>query len=136
MDRKAFLSLVGLSAGSLVLASCLDSCKKKDKTSKSTKDFTLDLTAPANAALNTNGGYLVNDEVIVAKTTAGSYIAVAAACTHNGTTIQYDGSNNRFHCPNHGANFNNSGGVINGPATTALQQFNTQLNGTSLRIYS
>ena len=136
MNRKEFLSLLGLSAGSLLLVSCLDSCKKHDTTSKLTRDFTLDLTSSANAALNPNGGYFVSNGVIVAKTTAGNYIAVTAACTHNGTTIQYDGTNNRFHCPNHGANFTNAGAVVNGPATVALQQFNTQLNGTSLRIFS
>lgn len=135
MNRKEFLSLVGVSAGALILSSCLGSCKKSSSNSKLTKDFTLDLTSSANSALTKSGGYVVSNGVIIANR-SGNYIAVAAACTHEGSTISYEINNNRFHCPNHGANFNESGSVINGPATFALQQFNTQLNGTTLRIYS
>ena len=135
MDRKEFLALIGLTAGGFVLASQLSSCQKTD-TSPLSVDFVLNLTDPANSALNTNGGYLFDQGVIVARTMSGTYIAVAAACTHQGRTVEYDGSNNMFHCPAHGSNFSNSGSVINGPASSPLQQMKTTLTGTSLLVYS
>ena len=137
MDRKEFLSLIGMTAGGVVLSACFGSCQK-ETTSPSTvsKDFTLDLTQTSNAALKNNGGYLVTNGVIVAKTTSGAYIAVTSACTHEGTTVSFDSGNNRFHCSNHGANFSTTGAVLNGPANTDLQQFKTSLSGNSLRIYS
>jgi len=135
MDRKEFLALVGLTAGGLVLASQLGSCQKNDTTPLNV-NFTLNLNDAANAALNTNGGYVINQGVIVARTTTRTYIAVAAACTHQGYTVAYQGSNNMFHCSAHGSNFSNTGSVINGPASSALQLFKTELKGTSLRVYS
>jgi cytochrome b6-f complex iron-sulfur subunit len=137
MDRKEFLTLVGATAGGALLASCFYSCKKNDSDDgAATKDFTLDLNDSSNAALKNNGGFVVSNGVIVAKTSSGAYVAVSSACTHQGTTVQYDNANSRFHCPNHGSNFNTSGAVINGPASSPLTQYKTELNGNSLRIFS
>lgn len=132
MDRKEFISLVGMSAGALLLG-CVSSCKKEDAT-PATVDFTLDLSLAENIALNTNGGSRIVSGVIVAKTLAGNYIAVSSACTHQGTTVNFDSANNRFNCPNHGSNFSTTGTVLNGPASTALKQYTVTLTGTSLRV--
>jgi cytochrome b6-f complex iron-sulfur subunit len=86
--------------------------------------------------LATNGGFLVSNRIIVARTTAGSFLAVSAICTHEGTTIQYQGSSNNFRCPNHGATFSATGQVTNGPANRPLTQYKTELTGTSLRVFS
>ena len=141
MDRKEFLSLLGLTVGGGVAISCLCGCSKESGVNPggstgggSNVDFTLDLNDAANAVLNNNGGFLVKNGVIVARTTGGVYIAVAAACTHEGTIIQYQGNNSRFFCPNHGSTFSESGGVLNGPASTALRQYKTELSGTNLRV--
>lgn len=135
MTRKEFIQLVGVGSGTAFFIHCLQGCKKADNSpAASTVDFTLDLTQSSNAALKNNGGYIYNSGVIVARTSTGNYIAVAAACTHEGTNIQFDLSNNRFHCSNHGANFSTSGTVITGPASTALKQYTTTLNGNSLRV--
>ncbi|HRH39609.1 MAG TPA: Rieske (2Fe-2S) protein [Flavobacteriales bacterium] len=137
MDRKEFLQLMGAGSAGLVIASCLGGCKKENNTpSKLSRDFTLDLTASGNSALTHNGGYMVVQQVVVARTQSGSFIAVAAACTHAGTNVQFRSSSTDFRCPNHGATFNASGGVTSGPASSDLQQFKTQLSGNSLRVYS
>ncbi len=136
MDRKEFLQLLGLSVGGMVVASCLGGCTQESAEPAQDVDFTLDLNDNANAALRTNGGFLVRNGVIVARTTAGMFIAVAAACTHQGTIVQYQSANNRFFCPNHGSNFTESGAVINGPATRPLRQYRTQLNGNILRVFA
>lgn len=136
MDRSEFLRLIGISSGAAVLAGCLQGCAKQQDTPTLNVDFTLDLTQSANSALNTNGGYLVTHSVIVARTLAGNFIAVAAACTHEGQTVQYVANAHQFHCPRHGANFNDSGTVVNGPASSNLQQMTTTLTGTNLRVKS
>ena len=118
MDRKEFIRLAGGSAGWMLISSRLNGCSGNDVSPAPTNvDFTLDVSS---GALATNGGSLNKSGVIVAKTLSGSFIAVSAACTHEGTTVQFQSSNNNFRCPNHGAVFSASGAVVNGPATKAL----------------
>ncbi len=135
MDRKEFLSMLGFSASALTIAACMGSCTKEGgSTVAPTVDFTLDLTQSANAALNTNGGYVYSNGVIVAKTTSGTIIAVSASCTHQGTTVQYQSANNRFYCPNHGATYSNSGSVTQGPATASLKQYTVTVTGNMVNV--
>ena len=133
MNRKEFLTLVGIGTTGVFVASCLSACKKENNTNI---DFTLDLSSSANSALTANGGYVISQGVIVAKTSTGEYIAVSAACTHQGVNVQFQSSSNRFHCPGHGANFNTNGTVQNGPANSPLSKYNTSLSGNMLRVYS
>lgn len=145
MERKEFLSLLSGASASLLMMGCLGSCTKKDDPdmqpnqsgsgTPAKKDFTLNLDETGNASLKTKGNALVKNSVIIAYTNAGDYIAVDAACTHQGATIEYQASDSRFHCPSHGSNFKESGAVINGPATSALKQYKTALTGNNLRIY-
>ncbi len=138
MNRNEFLTALGVSAGTVVFAPFLVSCTQNNSAlgSGGAVDFTLDLTLPVNASLNSNGGSLLKSGVIVAKTSAGAYIAVSSACTHEGSTINFNSAGNRFICPNHGANFSATGSVLLGPATSPLTKYNTTLAGTSLRVYS
>ena len=59
MERKEFLSLIGMSASTLVLG-CLAGCSKSSNgtsggsTGPTGVDFTLDLSLAANAQLKTN----------------------------------------------------------------------------------
>lgn len=142
MDRKEFMSLLGLTVGGTVAISCLGGCAKESgvtpggNTGGSGVNFTLNLNDAGNAVLNNNGGFLIKDGVIVARTTAGAYIAVAAACPHEGTLLQFQGNSQRFYCPNHGSTFSESGNVLNGPASRDLKQYKTELTGTNLRVFS
>jgi cytochrome b6-f complex iron-sulfur subunit len=138
MDRKAFLTLCGISAAAFAATYCLGGCKPLDSapTAPTGIDFTLNLSDAANAVLNTDGGSLTKNGVIVARTVGGSYVAVSQACTHAGTTVQYEVGANRFHCPNHGSNFATDGSVVNGPAASPLVKYNTSLSGTMLRVFS
>lgn len=85
--------------------------------------------------LATNGGYVVINGIVIARTNSGTFLAVSAACTHKGTNVQYVASANDFYCPNHGAKFSSTGVVTLGPATTNLTQYKTTLTGTSLSVY-
>ena len=106
MDRKEFLSQVGIGVAAVFIPACiggLSGCKKTDTgTPSSSVDFTLDTST---GSLATNGGHLITQGVLVARTTSGTFIAVSAACTHEGTSVNYFANNNNFICPNHGAQF-------------------------------
>jgi cytochrome b6-f complex iron-sulfur subunit len=145
MERKEFLSLVGLSSASALAAVCMGSCSKSTEntttpgqpTTPANVNITLDLTQAANASLATPGGYIYTGAIIVAKTISGSYIAVSKVCTHQGSTIEYQGTNQRFYCPNHGATFSDTGSFIAGPDSLAsLKQYKTTLSGNMLTITS
>lgn len=140
MDRKEFIGLLGVTAATTALASCIVGCKKGDfstvASAPSNIDFTLDLNQPANSALNTSGNYLYSNGLIIAKTLSGSFIAVSKACTHQSYPVKFDSQYDVFYCPSHGATFSESGLVLGGPARQALKQYNVSLAGSLLRIYS
>ncbi len=138
MERREFLSMLGIGAAGVACLSCLDGCKTDSglTDAPTNVDFTLDLNDPANSALKNNGGYIYKSGIIVARTTSGTYVALSMACTHAGSTVYYDAANNRFHCPNHGSNFAIDGSVINGPAGSPLAKYNMSLTGSSLRVFS
>lgn len=139
ITRKEFLSLLGLSSAAVAVTYCFGGCQPNMNnlpTAPANVNFTLDLTNPAYSALNSNGGYVYNSGVIVARTITGSYIAVSQYCTHAGGTVVYDKSANDFYCPVHGSVYSLSGSVIQGPAPSPLIKYNTSLSGTSLRVYS
>jgi len=137
MDRKEFLSVVGLGAAAIVCSYCFGGCQKDNPISAPTNvDFSLDLTNAAYATLRTNGGYIYNGGVIVAKTIHGTYVAVSQGCTHQGATVTYDASSDQFYCPSHGSLFATNGGVTRGPAANPLTVYKTTLTGNTLHVYS
>lgn len=133
MDRKEFLTSVGIGAAAAACSYCLGACKVNDAgiTGPTNVNFTLDLSSAANSTLNNVGGYVYNGGVIVANTPKG-FVAVSAACTHQGSTIYYDVTSNSFFCPAHGSRFATNGSVINGPASSSLSIYKVSLTG----IYS
>lgn len=135
MDRKEFLSAIGLSTGVLFVTACLGSCKKSSPGGNTTPtSVTLDITQPAYAALQNPGGYIYTNGLIVAKTMAGAIIAVSQSCTHEGATVVYQGGSDRFYCPRHGATYNDAGGVTGGPAPYSLTKYNVSVNGNTITI--
>ena len=138
MERKHFLSLLGMGASSLVLG-CLAGCSKGQGVSAAAPtnvDFTLDLTQAPNAQLNTNGGFIYNSGIIIARTLAGQYIAVSQTCTHQNYSVGYIPSSHEFYCSAHGGTYSETGQVIGGPPPASLVSYKTSLNGNMLRIYS
>ena len=137
MNRKEFLSVFGLGAAAVACSYCLGGCKVNDQgiTAPANVDFTLDLTNPAYSGLKSVGGYVGNGGVIVAHASSG-YVAVSAACTHQGAQIYFDAANNQFYCPSHGSIFATNGQVVRGPAGNPLGSYKTTLTGNSLRVFS
>lgn len=99
-------------------------------------DFTLDLTIAPNTVLTNVGGSLTTNGIIIARLSTTEVVALNQACTHQGTTIQFRPSSGDFRCPNHGSEFSATGAVTQGPAARPLRRYNTELIGSSLRIFS
>jgi cytochrome b6-f complex iron-sulfur subunit len=140
MNRKDFLQLFGLGATALVASACLGGCGSKSSDpvpGAANVDFTVDLTAASSAALNNAAvGYIYgpNRDVIVAKTTAGTYVALQAPCPHQGTSVYFTPGSGHFTCPNHNAVFSTSGAVLGGPTSTSLKQYAVAQSGNMLHI--
>lgn len=141
IDRKEFFAAMGISSAALALICCVGCSANQAKgatTAAQTAgvNFTLDLNAAVNAALKTNGGFIISHNLIIARTSTGTFIAAQQACTHQGYTLAYQADDHQFMCSAHGSTFSDSGVVVNGPAAINLATYKTALTGTSLRIYS
>ncbi len=141
MDRKEFLSQIGLGTAGLVLFGCMSSCKKEGSTPSAPTgvNISLDLTQSSNSALATPGGSLVvsNGAIIVAQTlTGGTYLAVSRACPHEQEPVDYEPTKNDFYCRYHSSRFQSTGAYVSGPAGSSLTQYKTSLNGNILTITS
>lgn len=140
MDRREFLESIGIGAAFVLTATCLHSCKNDDNnvtpTPTGTVDFTLDLTATSNAALKNNGGFVVSQGVVVARTSKGEYVAATNTCSHEGNKAVGFNSSDQFQCSVHGALFDLSGKGLNSFGSAGLKIYKTSLSGNSLRVTS
>jgi len=139
MHRRKFfktsLALGGL--GIVGTAAFLESCSKNNTSTAAqgpTVNFTLDLSQQVNAALNTSGGSVASNGVIVANTGGNTFVAVAQACTHAGCSIGYNFNQNDFVCPCHGGTFDTNGNVTSGPPPAPLKKYTVSKNGNILTI--
>lgn len=136
MDRQEFFRLVGIGVGAILLTRCVSGCSGADtpdpKPNPARKiDFSINLDDKTSENLKAKGGYIIINDVIVAQTKDGRFIAVSANCTHQGTQLVFKPSENQFYCPLHLSRFDTKGNVITGPATQALQQYTVVTNPTS-----
>ena len=83
-------------------------------------NFTLDLTSDNYKKLKTEGEFLIVGDVIVANAKGNKLIALAKACTHQGTTVVYRPGSDDLWCSNHGSVFNTNGSVNVSPASSPL----------------
>lgn len=75
--------------------------------------------AGSAAAVQTSaGGFLLF------RVDATTFNVMTSVCTHEGCTINGIASQT-FVCPCHGSQFSSSGGVVQGPASRALQRYNS-----------
>lgn len=91
------------------------------------------LTVVAQASQVPEGQALVVDvggqRIVVAKPSAGSFVAFSTTCTHQGTPVNVLGGL-ELACPNHGSRFSAAdGSVSRGPATSPLASVAVRLEG-------
>ncbi len=144
MKRTEFLSTLGLGLAA-ACTGCLASCGKGGEANPgggvipapvppSGVNFNLDL----NTDIKSVGESKITSGVIVVRIAAGnvaaSFTAVQVACTHEGTSIAYNGAQGNFVCPNHGSVFTNAGVVTTGPATSNLKKYTITITGSVLTV--
>jgi cytochrome b6-f complex iron-sulfur subunit len=150
ITRKEFLTQItigGLAIGaSSALVTLLESCSNPTEpqgtslptTPGTTNGNKVTVDISAGSSLVQNGYAIVQytgGSILVAHLDDGSYHAMTSVCTHQGCAIdQYNAGSKEFICPCHGSRFNTSGGVTNGPASTALKQYATSVSGNQLTI--
>jgi cytochrome b6-f complex iron-sulfur subunit len=136
MERRAFLEQLGIGAAFVLTSTCLGSCKT-DSVVAPVAGFTLDLNAATNSALKTNGGYVVSNGVVVAKTINGDYVAATVTCSHEQKTqVTYDKAKNEWFCTAHSARFDMTGKGLNSNGSGGLAIYKVTLSGTTLTIAS
>lgn len=137
MERSEFLKLIG-SGAVLGCLECLGSCSSSNKADPAPNnlDFTIDISLSQYSALQNVGGSLIINGTIIVRISTTDFTALWRSCTHEGTPVNYQSSQQNFICPNHQSKFTLTGAVINGPATVALRKYNTTLTGSMLRVFA
>lgn len=139
MNRKDFLQKISLGAAFALTTACLGSCAKEDNLSLTSGlgdvDFNVDLNDASNAALLVNGGYIIKEQVVVAKDNNGNYVAATQRCSHEGL-LRVVLKNNEWYCPEHGAKFDLNGSGLNSDGKKGLTIYNTALKDNILRVFS
>ncbi len=131
ISRKDFLMKICFSGAALMAA--LTSCGGDD-TVTPISAFTVDLST--TTALNSVGGYIKTNGVVLARIASGNtsaaFAAIARICPHEKKDkIVYNSSKGQFHCTEHDWYFKTNGtGVGNGSITA----YTVTLSGTTLSI--
>ncbi len=97
--------------------------------------LTLDLTATANAALKTVGGYVAKSGIVVAQVSAGVYVSVTQTCSHE-PKKRIIFNKTEFYCTDHGARFNLAGKGLNSFGSKGITVYKVATDGKTLVVYS
>jgi cytochrome b6-f complex iron-sulfur subunit len=135
IDRHQFLRKLGFGGAALAAVYFgvhLQSCTN-DRVNPAPTNLTVDLADPANAALKTNGGYIIKSGVVIARSNTGTYIAATLTCSHEGKKeIIYQADH--FYCTAHGAKYDNAGKGLNSEGKKGIAVYTTTLTDNLLTI--
>ena len=88
--------------------------------------------APTSDVPVGGGKILADKKIVITQPRAGSFVAFAAVCTHQGCTVS-SVSGGTINCPCHGSKFSiANGSVMNGPAASSLASVSIKVQGTSI----
>ncbi|MBW8200242.1 ubiquinol-cytochrome c reductase iron-sulfur subunit [Flagellimonas abyssi] len=145
MERKEFLRSLGAGAAFALTFPCLQGCSKDEIDGNLVDeptgiDFTIDLTSAEASNLSENGGFILKNLVVVARNLQGEYVAASQVCSHQSyDQVRFvDQSGGIFYCDVHGSRFGQDGTPLNqvdGTPARALTVYNTELDGSILRVY-
>lgn len=142
MERKQFLRTLGAGAAFAITFPCLGGCSKDSVQGEITAqpknvDFTIDLDSTEAANLQTNGGFILKNLVVVVKNLQGEFVAATQICSHE----QYDQvrfvnqDGGIFYCDVHGSRFSQTGAPLNNVTSRSLKVYNTSVDGSTLRVF-
>ncbi len=139
ITRITFLKNLGLKGAALMAVYCtgqsLTACQNDSAIDPLGADVVLDLTDSKYAALNATNGYVVlgSQNIVVARTSSGQYVAVTLICSHeHEREVIFKAG--EFYCTAHGARFDSAGKGLNSEGKKGLTTYPTSLSGTTLTI--
>ncbi|MDO6853712.1 Rieske (2Fe-2S) protein [Cellulophaga lytica] len=147
MERKQFLRTLGAGAAFALTFPCLGGCSSDSDNEEGDKkevptgvDFTVDLESDEASNLQTNGGFILKNDVVVVKNLEGEFVAASQICSHESyPEVRFrniDGG--IFYCDVHGSRFSQTGTPLNqvdSKAAKPLKVYQTTLTGTMLRVF-
>jgi len=137
MDRKEFLGKLGIGAAFVLTSTCIGACTRDEADPLKEVNFIIDLEDSKFDELKSFGTYVIEDNVVIARSNTGEYLAATLFCSHeNLTQITYSDSKGVWFCTAHGAEFGEDGTGLNPNGSKGLTIYNTELDGNSLRIFS
>lgn len=159
MDRRSFLSWVGVGALASSLPMAIVACTSDSTVTAKPETAKPETTKPepsVSAAGRTDGftavgsvktleqvGFIkdktfaagpllvVHDPADVKKV-----IAVNSTCPHKGCAVEWNGASQEFVCPCHGSKFKTNGSVVEGPAQKPLAKFAAKTEGDTVLVKS
>jgi len=137
MDRKEFIEKLGLGAAFVLTSTCLGSCSRDMAEPLKDVDFTIDLDLEKYLPLANFGSYVIEDQVVIARSNTGEYLAATLICSHQDLSqITYSSIEASWYCTAHGAKFDDEGVGLNPNGSKGLTIYNTEANGNILRVFS
>lgn len=147
MERKQFLRTLGAGAAFALTFPCLGGCSSDSDSEEGDKkevptnvDFTVDLESSEASNLQSNGGFILKNDVVVVKNLESEFVAATQICSHeNYDQVRFanvDGG--IFYCDVHGSRFSQTGEPLNqvdSKAAKPLKVYQTALTGTILRVF-
>lgn len=150
MDRREFLTWMGVGGIATYLPVALAACSPKDRNSESSSKKS---ESPSNsvsadgfksvgkvADLDKNG-QILNKEfpggaVLVVRNpdAQGAIAAVNPSCPHAGCNVAWKAEQKQFVCPCHDSKFAIDGKVVQGPAKKPLPIYEAKLEGDSIFV--
>lgn len=95
--------------------------------------FSIDLQSSEASNLTSNGGYIIKNNIVVAKNLNGQYVAATVVCSHDYLKKMVF-RNNEYYCTQHAARFDQTGKGLNSKAGKGLKIYPTTLSGNTLSI--
>lgn len=136
MKRRIFIEKSGKIAALAsvgLLAACSD--EEDPQPDFSGESIEIDLSQAPFDALNQDGTWVLHpSENILLVNVAGSIRAFTSVCTHSACSRNWTFNGNEAQCTCHGSVFDNSGNVVNGPASSPLRSFDVNREGDSLTV--
>ena len=129
IGRRTFLAQSAILAAAAALAACgagggVTAPPLSGSSSIKVSDYPSLASVGGVALVNLSGSPFA-----IVHTDASTYIALSRVCPHQGSIVNFTG--NGFLCPNHGAQFTETGTWIGGQRTSNLRSYPTTFDSTT-----
>jgi cytochrome b6-f complex iron-sulfur subunit len=137
MDRRMFLQWLGIGGLASSLPMAIAACTPKAQVNSAATAFQ---SVGTIAQLDQSGQLLVREGsaaptlVIRDPANSSNLIAVNPTCTHQGCEVAWQANQTAFVCPCHGARYDASGAVLQGPAERPLTAYTVKQDGETILV--